>query len=635
MVALALSAPLLWAADWPAYGGAPGGGQYSPLTQIGKSNVAKLRQAWTFRTGELGEGMARPGKLTFQANPLVVDGRLFISTATGIVFALDPATGKQIWRHDPKVDRTQRYGEMASRGVSSRIDREAPPQAACRHTIFIGTLDARLIALDGGTGTPCAAFGNGGAVSLREGIRIRDPGDYMITSPPAIVGNVVVVGSAIGDNRAVELERGIVRGYDAKSGRQLWMWDPIARAGDGARGDWSAEQAARASAANAWAPLAADPVRGLVFVPTGSASPDFYGGERLGANRDANSLVALKAATGEVAWRQQLVHHDLWDFDLPAQPVLTEIEVDEQKRAVVIQATKTGFVFVFDRETGEPVFPISEQSVPGSDVAGEQAWPTQPFPEAVFQLARVDPVTREDAWGFTPFDEWACRRKIGKLRSEGVFTPPSVRGSIVYPGYVGGVNWGGVAVDPVKQVLYAPVLQLPMVVTLLPKDPGNDGLPASVDPKDHPDSQFARMSGTPYAMRREALLSPFGAPCTAPPWGKLVALDLANKRRLWERGTGTTAEIAPIALDLGVPFMGGAIVTGGGLIFMAGTTDNMLRAYDQDTGDVLWETKLPAGGNATPSTYMVNGKQYLVIAAGGHGALGTKKGDHVLAFALP
>jgi len=380
--------------------------------------------------------------------------------------------------------------------------------------------------------------------------------------------------------------------------------------------------------------MSVDAERGLVYVPTGSASPDFYGGTRLGANRDANSLVAIRAATGEVLWRQQLVHHDLWDYDLASQPVLAELTIEGKPRAAVLQATKMGMLFVFDRVTGEPLFPMQERAVPASDVAGEQAAPTQPFPPSALIFTRQGPVTEDDAWGFTPLDRYACRRKIAALRSEGLYTPPSLRGTLVYPGWSGGVNWGGLAFDPVRQRVIVATMQVPMAITLLPHAP--DDAYATMAKSDHfPNSEFAKMSGAPYGLRRETLLSPIGVPCTAPPWGKLVALDLApSPRAAWERPIGTTAKKAPIALALGMPFMGGPVATAGGLVFMAGTTDDMFRAYDTATGKTLWETQLPAGGNATPSVIEVGGRQIVVLAAGGHGPLGTTRGDYVLAFAL-
>jgi quinoprotein glucose dehydrogenase len=618
---------------WSAYGGAPGGGQYSPLQRIDAGNVAQLKLLWSFRTGELGAGALRPKKLTFEANPILAEGRLYITTALNTVYAVDPGTGRELWRFDAKPGR-DRFSEMAARGVSSWLDASAAPGSACRQRIFFGTLDARLIALDGATGRPCADFGAAGAVNLRSGVQIRDAGDYLVTSPPAIAGDVVVVGSAIGDNRAVRLEEGVVRGFDARSGRPLWAWDPIPR--DPSRGadGWQPAQAAGTGAANAWAPMSVDAERGLVFVPTGSASPDFFGGTRLGANRNANSLVAIRAASGEVVWRQQLVHHDLWDYDLASQPVLAELTIAGRHRAAVLQATKMGMLFVFDRATGEPLYPLHERAVPASDVPGEQAAPTQPFPPAALIFTRQGPVSADDAWGFTPLDRYACKRKIAALRSEGLYTPPSLQGTLVYPGWSGGVNWGGLAFDPVRQRVIVATMQLPMAVTLLPHAP-DDAWATMAKSGRFDDSEFAPMRGTPYGLRREALLSPIGVPCTAPPWGKLVALDLGDApRTAWERPIGTTAKKAPIALALGMPFMGGPVATAGGLVFMAGTTDDMFRAYDTETGRTLWEVQLPAGGNATPAVIEAGGRQIVVIAAGGHGPLGTTRGDYLLAFAL-
>jgi quinoprotein glucose dehydrogenase len=619
-------------AAWPAYGGAPGGGQYSEARQITPANVARLKLSWSFRTGELGAGTKRPRKLTFESNAIVAEGRLYLTTALNKVFALDPITGRELWHYDAQPGRGA-YAEMAARGVSSWIDSRAPIDAVCRHRIFFGTLDARLISLDGATGKPCADFGKASAVNLRDGVRLRDAGDYLVTSPPAIAGDVVVVGSAIGDNRAVDVERGVVRAFDARTGALLWAWDPIPQGERSAALGWTPAQASATGAANAWAPMSVDVARGLVFIPTGSASPDYFGGERRGANRDANSLVAIRAATGEVVWRQQLIHHDLWDYDLAAQPVLADVTIAGKPRPAVLQATKTGMLFVFDRTTGEPLFPIEERAVPASDVAGEEASKTQPFPPPPFVFVRHAPVTEDDAWGFTPIDRAMCKRQIAALRSEGLFTPPSLKGTIAYPGWGGGVNWGGIAFDPVRQRVIVAVMEIPMVATLLPRVP-TDLYAAANDPARHKDSEFAKMSGTPYGMRRETLLSPLGVPCTAPPWGKLLALDLATPARRWERPIGTTAKKAPIALDLGMPFMGGPVATAGGLVFMAGTTDNMFRAIDIDTGKTLWETELPAGGNATPSVYEAGGRQFVVIAAGGHGGLGTTPGDHVLAFSL-
>jgi quinoprotein glucose dehydrogenase len=624
--------------DWDHYGGGLHGMQYSSLSQITAGNVHELKEAWRFRTGELGQGHREP--FAFQANPIFVEGRLYLPTGSAIVFALDPATGKQIWRYDPEIDRSKPHAEIANRGVTSWLDPEAATDAVCRHRIFVGTLDARLIALDGATGKPCAGFGAEGQVRLDIGVRADADSDwvnYTVTSPPVIVGDVLIVGSAIGDNRAVESELGIVRGIDARSGEERWRWDPIPRdADDPAYATWESEEAARNGSANAWAPLAADPALGLVYVPTGSASPDFYGGEREGDNLYANSLVALHAATGEIAWYRQLVHHDVWDYDLAAQPTLVDLEHDGQVIPAVLQGTKTGHIFSFDRATGEPVFEIEERPVPQGGVEGEHLSATQPVPVAPPSIARSEAITENDAWGIVYFDKRACRKKMAGLRSEGIFTPPSVEGTIELPGYGGGINWGGLAFDPDSQTVVTFSMDVPMEVALVPRS----DLRRTSESGKFDGQEFARMEGTPYGMRRTLLGSPLGMPCTAPPWGVLASIDMREGRVNWQRGVGSIQDLAPAIvpnLELGTGGLGGPIITAGGLIFMAAVQDDYLRAFDLADGKTLWEGRLPAGGQATPMTYFLEktGKQYVVIAAGGHARIGTTPGDYLVAYALP
>ena len=624
-------------AQWTHYGGGQHGMQYSSLALISRENVHDLKEAWRYRSGELGQGHREP--FAFQANPILVEGRLYLPTGSAIVIALDPATGKEIWRYDPGIDRSRPHAEIANRGVTSWIDPDAGPEAACRHRIFVGTLDARLIALDGSSGEPCRDFGENGQIWLDRDVRAV-AGDwviYTITSPPVVVDNILVVGSAIGDNQAVESELGIVRGIDARSGEVLWRWDPVPRdTADPAHGTWLSEESARTGSANAWAPLAADPALGLVYVPTGSASPDFYGGERQGDNPYANSIVALRAESGEVAWFRQLIHHDVWDYDLAAQPTLVELEHDGTVIPAVLQGTKTGYIFSFDRRTGEPLFEIEERPVPQGGVGGEHLSPTQPFPVAPPSVARQDVVTEDDAWGLLYFDKRACRKKIARLTSQGIFTPPTVEGTLQLPGYAGGINWGGLAFEPDEQVVVVFSMDVPMEVALIPRDK----LESTYQSGDYDDFEFARMSGTPYAMRRTMLSSPLGAPCTAPPWGWLSAIDMRNGTIAWQRSVGSIQDITPAIvpnLELGVPGLGGPIVTAGGVIFMAATQDDYLRAFDLQNGKTLWEGRLPAGGQATPMTYHLakTGKQYVVIAAGGHARLGTTPGDYLVAYALP
>jgi quinoprotein glucose dehydrogenase len=621
-------------AGWSAYGGDAGGNRYSTLAQIDRSNVMQLRQIWTYRTGELGTNFASADKLSFEATPILVRQRLYLSTPTNIVIALDPATGKEQWRYDPKLPRSVRYAEATSRGVSSWVDTSADTGTACEHRIFMGTLDARLIALDGRTGQPCADFGSNGTVDLSSDVRHTERGEYLVTSPPAIYRDLVIVGSAIGDHRAVEVERGVVRAFAARTGALVWSWDPLPSDAATAKATgWDAAAAQKTGAANAWSLLSVDAGRGLVFIPTGSASPDFFGGARPGANEYANSLVALRADSGKLVWHRQLVHHDLWDFDLAAQPLLVDIEREGKSIAAVIQATKTGMLFAFDRETGEPIFDIIERSVPQSDVPGEISAATQPFP-ATPPLVSHAAITAHDAWGLTLYDRGQCRNLIAKYRSEGAFTPPSLQGTIESPSFVGGVNWGSLAFDNENQLVIAAVNQLPMVVTLVPQQQ----LKTASGSEAFKDSTFATQAGSPYGVRRELLASSLGLPCTAPPWGTLAAVDLKRNVIRWQIMLGSTRDMTPWfvpARTIGVPNMGGPIVTAGGLVFIGASTDNYLRAFDIDTGRELWRGRLPAGGQATPMTYEADGWQYVVIAAGGHGGLRTTRGDYVAAFALP
>ena len=618
-------------ADWGAYGRDAGGERFSPLTDIGPDNVASLEVAWTYRTGDAYKPNAgRP--TAHEATPLHIDDTLFLNTPLGRVVALDPSTGAIRWTFDARAPRDKGWGDYASRGVAAWRRGED-------RRIFVATIGERLIALDARTGTPIPTFGARGQVDLRKGLRVPPTGfaDYAVTSPPAVVGDAVVVGSAVADGTDKPHPSGEVRAFHAVTGALLWTWDPVPQ-DPGALGadTWKRDNARSTGGANAWSVIVADVDRNLVYVPTSSPSHDYYGGERTGSNLFANSVVALRADTGVRVWHFQTIHHDLWDYDVASPPLLFDWRRDGRVVPAIAVASKSGHVFVLDRTNGQPLLPIDERAVPQSDVAGEASAPTQPFPSAPASLARTT-LTADEAWGATDADRAWCRETIAGLRSEGLFTPPSVKGSLVIPGNVGGIAWGGLAHDRVNGLLITSVNDLAAEVRIVPRD--REAAERSAG-RLSGEFEFHPQRGTPYGVVRRFLFGPSTRlPCTPPPWGSLVAVKAATGEVAWRVPLGRIpwAERFPDAARWGSIALGGPIVTASRLVFTAGTLDPAIYAFDVATGRELWRGTLPTSARATPMTYRArDGRQFVVVSAGGHGIEeAAPLGDYVVAFALP
>jgi quinoprotein glucose dehydrogenase len=616
--------------------------QQSNRMAITRENVSRVEMAWTYRTGETKPEFATAKPTAFETTPLVVDDTMYIATPLGRVIALDPGDGRERWVFDPHIARDVRYGDFASRGLATWLDENVPAADRCRRRILITTAQSQLWALDARDGRPCAGFGVDGMVDLKAGLRIApfEPAAYSMTSPPVVVNGVVVTGSSIGDNSRPDTASGEVRGYDARSGRLRWTWDPVPQsADDPAYGEWRGPMAHKSGGANAWSRLAADPDRDLVFVPTGSAAPDYYGALRLGDNRYANSIVALRGSTGRLVWAFQTVHHDLWDYDNASPPALTTVTRNGSRVDAVVQATKTGMLFVLDRETGRPIFPVDERAVPASDIPNEQVSRTQPFTSVTPPLS-PHRFTVDDVWGVTEADRAACRAAIAPLRNEGIFTPPSARGTLVIPSNIGGAHWGGVAIDHAREIAVVPVNRIAAMVQLIPRDGFDLQKARAGEQRLGDDFEYNMMRGTPYVMRRRLLLAPSKLPCTPPPFGTLVAVNLKTGARQWEIPLGsfeaavsqdTLAKLQP---EWGSPNLGGPVVTESGIAFIGAALDRRLRAYDVETGRELWRGVLPESAKATPAYYrLASGQEFVAVAVGGGGAWGA--GDYVIAFRLP
>jgi quinoprotein glucose dehydrogenase len=634
--------------DWTAFGRTSAGTRFSPANQINPANVGALKVAWVMHTGD--QPSAYPGQKqahTFEATPLKVGDLVYVCTGHDIVIAVDADTGKQRWRYDPKLN-IKGTALLACRGVSYFDDSTGPGVGAgahsiaggvasglngatqCRSRIIFGTLDARLIALDALTGDPCKGFGIGGSVGLKDGLGVAPDGYYSITSPPAIAQGVAVIGGFVYDGLETKEPSGVIRGYDVISGKLLWSWDSGAI--DENRVPSPGEHYTRGSP-NSWTVMSADPDLGLVYVPMGNATPDYVGMHRTPEfERYSSSVVALDIRTGKRRWSFQAVHHDLWDYDMGSQPVLFDMPMPGGTSVQALaQPTKQGDIYILDRRSGVPLTQVKERPVVRGNIPTERYAPSQPA-----SVGFPSPVSREvlresDMWGTTPLDQLLCRIAFRSVDYKGRFTPPSVRGSLQYPSNFGVMDWGSVSIDPVGGTMFVNSSHLPMTLHLVPQSK-MASLAASGN------NMFSPQRGTPFAANPQTMASPLGIPCNAPPWGKLTAIDLATRTIKWQRPLGTTHDLAPLGIAVpGAPNIAGSVATAGGLLFIGAATDNFLRAFDVMTGKELWRSRLPAGGQAAPMTYVSNrtGRQFVLIAAGGHQLLKTTVGDSLVAYALP
>jgi quinoprotein glucose dehydrogenase len=643
--------------QWWAYGRTDHGQRYSPMDQITPQNASSLQVAWEYRTGDVRGRPGDPEETTFEVTPLKIGDRLFLCTPHQSVIALDATTGAEVWRYDPEIRDELALQHLTCRGLSyhpgpAGTDGTTPPPAAasvldlpvaaieaektqsCAAKLFMPTADGRLIALSPENGAVCTDFGGGtGQIDLWANMPNPRPGGYYSTSPAVVAGDLVIVGGTVLDNVSTNEQSGVIRGFDAGTGELVWNWDP---ANPEDTRPIPPGETYTPNSPNSWSISSADEELGMVYVPLGNQPPDQWGGNRSAdVERFSSSIVALDLATGRVRWAFQTVHHDLWDYDVPSQPSLVDLTIDGETVPALVQPTKQGEIYVLDRRTGEPLLPVREVQIPQGAAEGDRTAPTQPVSALSFG---PPPLSGRDMWGATMFDQLACRIQLHRLRYEGRYTPPSIQGSLIHPGNFGVFNWGSIAVDPERQIAFATPAYLAFVSRLIPRA---DDETLHVQGENPPQGSLPALNenfGAPFAVQLYPFTSAIGLPCQAPPWGHVAAADLTTGETIWMHRNGTVRDLSPIPLPfkMGVPDLGGPLLTAGGVAFLSGTLDYYLRAYDAASGKQLWESRLPAGGQATPMTYEgADGRQFVVVAAGGHGSLGTKAGDFVIAYALP
>ncbi|MDF0698716.1 glucose/quinate/shikimate family membrane-bound PQQ-dependent dehydrogenase [Rhizobium sp. MC63] len=615
--------------EWHQYGRTPFGQRYSPLDQITTENVATLKEAWRYQTGDV----KRPediSETTYQVTPLKVNDTLYLCTPHNWAIALDAKTGKQKWKYDANSGMNPNRQHQTCRGVTYYADPDVAAGQPCAERVYLPTSDARLIALDAADGKVCTGFADQGVLHLETGMRFNPAGYYYSTSPPVAVAGKIIIGGAVNDNYSTEEQSGVIRAFDIKTGALVWNWDsgnpdvttPIAEG-----------QTYTTNSPNSWSVFSVDEALGMVYIPLGNQVPD-----QLGINRSDNvekfssSIVALDIATGQLRWVRQTVHHDLWDMDVPAQPALIDLtKEDGSVVPALVGPTKQGDLYVLDRRSGEPIIPVKEIPAPDGAISGDHTAPTQPISDLTFS---PEPLKEKDMWGVSLFDQLACRIEFHRYRYEGRYTPPSLQGTIVYPGNFGTFNWGSVAVDPERQIMFGMPTYLAFTSRLVP---AADIPPRGQDEKGS-EQGLNRNDGAPYGVFMGPFLGPLQIPCQAPPWGYVAGVDLRTGKIAYMHKNGTVHDMTPLPLPfkVGVPGIGGPMLTKGGVAFLGAAVDNYLRAYDVTSGRELWQARLPAGGQATPMTYTTDdNKQYVVMVAGGHGSVGTKPGDYVIAYTLP